>query len=277
MTAQYLLPVATYPHSSSGLIISNALAFAEHCGASLHVCAISVEIPHIPGAWSSFLLDTSEMIENAEALSRDRAATLIAAATNLGANAKIQVFTREVKVALPRLHDTASAEARFFDLAVLERIADVPDTRFIAEAVIFGSGRPAVILPSKTFAGSIEHVVIAWDGSRAAARAVGDAGPLIRKARRVSVLSLIGEKPLSEASGTRLAEVLVSSGVDAHATVSRFTSSSIGESIQHEALEQNADMLVMGGFGHSRLRDFVLGGATEAVLDKPLLPVLISH
>lgn len=277
MTAQFFLPLATYPHSSSGLVVSNALTFAEYCGASLHVCAIRVEIPHIPGAWSSLLLDTSEMIENAEALSRDRAATLIAAATNLGANAKIQLFTREVKARLPQLHDAAATEARFFDLAILERIADVPDTRIIAEAVIFGSGRPTVIFPNRTLAGPIDHLVIAWDGSRAAARAVSDAGPLIHKARRVSVLSVVGEKSLPETSGARLAEILVSGGVDARATVSRFTSSSIGESIQHEALELDADMLVMGGFGHSRLRDFVLGGATAGVLDNPLLPVLISH
>lgn len=277
MTAQFFLPLATYPHSSSGLVVSNALTFAEYCGASLHVCAIRVEIPHIPGAWSSLLLDTSEMIENAEALSRDRAATLIAAATNLGANAKIQLFTREAKARLPQLHDAAATEARFFDLAILERIADVPDTRIIAEAVIFGSGRPTVIFPNRTLAGPIDHLVIAWDGSRAAARAVSDAGPLIHKARRVSVLSVVGEKSLPETSGARLAEILVSGGVDARATVTRFTSSSIGESIQHEALELDADMLVMGGFGHSRLRDFVLGGATAGVLDNPLLPVLISH
>ncbi|WP_087006323.1 universal stress protein [Rhizobium sullae] len=277
MTAQYFLPLATYPDSSSGLIVSNAVTFAESCGANLHVCTIRIEIPHIPNAWSSLLLDTPKMIEQAEMLSRDRAATLIAAATNLGANAKIGLSTREVKTILPLMHEMAATEARFFDLTILECVAEVPDTRSVAEAVIFGSGRPAVIFPNKTFAGPIDHLVIAWDGSRAAARAVSDAGLFIRKARRVSVLTLTGEKPLQETSGARLAEILVSSGVNAGATVARFTSSSIGASIQQAALNLGADMLVMGGFGHSRLRDFVLGGATDGVLEEPLLPVLMSH
>ena len=73
MKAQYFLPLATYPYSSSELIISNAVAFAGYCGANLHVCALRVVIPHIPKEWSSLLLDTP-MIEQAEALSANRAA-----------------------------------------------------------------------------------------------------------------------------------------------------------------------------------------------------------
>lgn len=144
-TAQYFLPLATYPDSSSGLIISNAVAFAGHYGAHLHACALTVAIPHIPNAWSSLLLDTPKMIEHAETLSRDRAATLVSAATNLAASAEVELSCRTVKTTLPLLHDTAATEARFFDLAILECIADVPDTRIVAEAVIFGSGRPAII------------------------------------------------------------------------------------------------------------------------------------
>ncbi|MGO7065594.1 universal stress protein, partial [Rhizobium johnstonii] len=208
---------------------------------------------------------------------RDRAATLVSAATNLAASAEVELSCRTVKTTLPLLHDTAATEARFFDLAILECIADVPDTRIVAEAVIFGSGRPAIIFPNKTLVGLIDHLVIAWDGSRAAARAVNDAKPFIHKAKRVSVLSLTGEKPLPEPSGAHLAEILVSSGINASATVARFASSSIGQSIQQTALELGADMLIMGGFGHSRLRDFVLGGATDGVLENPMLPVLMSH
>ncbi|UIL29851.1 hypothetical protein LZK75_12115 [Rhizobium leguminosarum] len=137
MTAQYFLPLATYPDSSSGLIISNAVAFAGYYGANLHACALRVGIPHIPNAWSSLLLDTPQMIEHAETLSRDRAATLVAAATNLAANAMVELSCRTVKTTLPLLHETVATEARFFDLAILECIADVPDTRIVAEAVIF--------------------------------------------------------------------------------------------------------------------------------------------
>lgn len=277
MTPQYFLPLATYPDPSSGLIISNAIAFTEFCGANLHVCAQQIEIPHIPDAWSSLLLDTPKMIEQAESLSRDRAATLIAAAENLSAGTKIKVFTRTLKTALPSLHETVTTQARFFDLATLECIASIPDTRIVAEAVIFGSGRPAVIFPNRTVAGKIDHLVIAWDGSRAAARAVSDANQLIRMARTVSVLSVTGEKSLPADSGTHLAEILRSSGISAKATIAKGSASSIGQSLQQAALELGGDFLIMGAFGHSRLRDFVLGGATGGVLDEPALPVLMSH
>jgi nucleotide-binding universal stress UspA family protein len=277
MTPQYFLPLATYPDPSSGLIISNAIAFAEFCGANLNVCAQSVQIPHISHAWSSLLLDTPKMIERAEILSHDRAATLIATAENLGAGAKIKLSTRTLKIALPLMHETVATQARFFDLAVLECIASVPDTRIVAEAVIFGSGRPAVIFPHKTVKSKVDHLVIAWDESRAAARGVSDASLLIRKAKTVSVLSVTGEKSLSADSGSRLAEILRSSGVSAMATVVQAGASSIGQSIQQAALELGGDFLVMGAFGHSRLRDFVLGGATGGVLEGPLLPVLMSH
>ncbi len=277
MTPQYFLPLATYPDPSSGLIISNAIAFAEFCGASLNVCAQSVQIPHISHAWSSLLLDAPKMIERAESLSRDQAATLIAAAENLGASAKIKFSARTLKSALPLLHETVATQARFFDLAILESIASVPDTRIVAEAVIFDSGRPAIIFPNRTVVGKIDHLVIAWDESRAAARGVSDANRLIRKAKTVSVLSVIGEKSLSTDSGSRLAEILRSSGISARATVVQASSSSIGQSLQQAALELGGDFLVMGAFGHSRLRDFVLGGATGSVLEGPLLPVLMSH
>ncbi len=277
MTAQYFLPLATYPDSSSELIISNAVAFAEFFGADLQVYALSVAIPHITNEWSWILLDTPKMIEQAEVLSRSRASALVAVATTLGADAKIDIFSRTAKATLPQLHEAAASEARFFDLTILECLAEIPDTRIIAETVIFGSGRPIIVFPNKIFAGPIKHLVIAWDGSRAAARAVSDANALILRAQRVTVLSLTGEKPLPKSTGAHLAEILVSSGVNATATTARIGSLSIGLSIQRAALGLGADILVMGAFGHSRLRDFILGGATDSVLEQPILPVLMSH
>ncbi len=103
------------------------------------------------------------MIEHAETSSRDLAATLIATAANLAANAKTELSCRTVKTTLPLLHDRVASEARFFDLTMLECIAGVPDTRIIAEAIIFNSRRPAIIFPNKSFAGPIDHLVIALD------------------------------------------------------------------------------------------------------------------
>jgi len=277
MTPQHFLPLATYPDFSSELIISNAITFAEFCGASLHVCAQTVQIPHIPKTWAPLLLDTQNLIERAEFLSHDRAARLVAEAKQQSNLAKVKLSAMTLETALPLLHKTIATQARFFDLAVVECTAAAPDTRFIAEAIIFESGRPVVIFPNSSVVARVNHLVIAWDGSRAAARGLNDAGPLLRKAQTVSVLSVSGEKSLPSDCALHLANILVSRGVNAEAIVVQGSASSIGHSIQQAALNLGGDFLVMGAFGHSRLRDFVLGGATAGVLDEPILPILMSH
>jgi nucleotide-binding universal stress UspA family protein len=188
-------------------------------------------------------------------------------------------LTTDVSTAsLPLLGETAAAEARYFDLAIVGWEAGNPTSRATAEAVVFGSGRPALLLPSTAVIRSIDHVAIAWDGSRVAARAVADAMPFIQRASRTSVLTVVDEKPLEKTDiGQRLADSLTRRGVAAHAISVTAEDSPIGVSLQEDAKEQGADLLVMGGYGHSVIRDFVLGGATEDVLDDLRLPVLFSH
>ena len=116
------------------------------------------------------------------------------------------------------------------------------------------------------------------DGSRVAARAVSDAGDFLQRAQTVTIASVTDEKVLpDEDPGSRLAEYL--SRHDIEATVARVQSRGrpIAETLQEHAQEIGAGLLVMGGFGHSRMRDFVLGGATGGILKDLRLPVLLSH
>ena len=147
-----------------------------------------------------------------------------------------------------------------------------------AEAVIFDSGRPAILLPELAPVTSIDHIAIAWDGSRVAARAVADARLLLERAERISVITVLDEKPLEDQhAGERLCETLKRQGMQATAVPIHAEDCPIAETLQQIAIERGCKLLIMGGYGHSRMRDFVLGGATNGVLGDLLMPVLLSH
>jgi nucleotide-binding universal stress UspA family protein len=174
--------------------------------------------------------------------------------------------------------DRAAIEARYFDLVLVPWSAESLGAQNMAQAIVFGSGRPTILVPPAARPGTLEHIAVAWDASRVAARALGDALPLLAKGGRVSVLTVQGDKPLT---GTHLANALASSlekrGVSAKPIEVTLGQKTIAEALQDTALSEDAQLLAMGGFGHSRIRDFILGGATNGVLAQLKLPTLISH
>ena len=143
--------------------------------------------------------------------------------------------------------------------------------------MVFGSGRPVVLMPETFDTGAFDHVAIAWDGSRVAARAAADAHPFLARAGKVSVLTVADEKKLTVEDGEWLADALRRSGVDATAVVLHGMGAAVAATLQEGARRRGCGLLVMGGYGHSRVRDFVIGGATEGVLKTLTLPVMLSH
>jgi nucleotide-binding universal stress UspA family protein len=124
----------------------------------------------------------------------------------------------------------------------------------------------------------VRDVAVAWDGSRVAARALADVLALLRHDARITVLTVTGEKALDdETAGERLAACLQERGLEARARSVPLQDRPTGLALQEAAIEMEAGLLAMGGFGHSRLRDFVLGGATQGVFSDLRLPVLMSH
>jgi len=120
--------------------------------------------------------------------------------------------------------------------------------------------------------------VVAWDFSRSAARAVADAIPILEKAKTVRIVTVTNEKVIdTRHSSEELAKNLSRHGIDVIVDRVEAAGRSIGESLTREIASCNADVLVMGAYGHSRFREFVLGGATQSMLSKPLLPILFSH
>jgi nucleotide-binding universal stress UspA family protein len=121
-------------------------------------------------------------------------------------------------------------------------------------------------------------VMIAWDGSRVAARAVNDARIILERAAKVTVAVIIDEKALPDQSlGARLARYIAAHGLHVDHAEIQGGGRPIADVLQDEAARIGAGVLVMGGFGHSRMREFVLGGATRGILENLRMPVLMSH
>lgn len=274
MKRHIFLPLLTYPDATSETMIANAVALAHHMQATLTVCAVEITIPDVSNALSSLIIDTGKMARDAEALSRKRASVLTQRAVDQAKGALVDVRTREIRVEGPFVVEALAEASRAYDLVVLESAGL---SRPVVEAVLFGSGRPLMLFPPAPFGGRMDHVAIAWDGSRAAARAAHDAAAFLERASRVCLISVIDEKPIKYETGEYLIENLMKSGIMAEAVQVQARGELVGEVLQSKAFETRADLLVMGGFGHSRLREFVLGGATQAVLTSITLPVLLSH
>ncbi len=174
--------------------------------------------------------------------------------------------------------------ARYSDLVIVgqtDRSDEVTRTEDdFVERVLVATGRPTLIVPhSGRFASCGTNVMIAWDASRTAARAVSDALPLLTRARNVEVV-VVNAKELQGAHGAEpgadVALWLSRHGVKVtvHQDVSKID---IGNTLLSRAADRSADLLVMGGYGHSKFRELIMGGATRSILTQMTLPVLMSH
>ena len=276
LLASLFLP--TYPDPPGPKIASNAVAVAKQLGARLDATVINVDIPDVSNALSSFLLDLPAKIREVEAASRNRGNALLEKVAAEAARSSVTSIGRELKAQPALIGQAAAGEGRYFDLCMVGWARDTESIRMTAEEVVFSSGRPTLILPGDEDVGTLDHVVIAWDGSRVAARAVADAKPFLERASAISIVSVTDEKVLpGKDIAERLARGFVARGLRARAESIQAGDSEIGVALQDHALKVGGNLLVMGGWGHSRLRDFVLGGATEGILSDLRLPVLMSH
>jgi nucleotide-binding universal stress UspA family protein len=140
------------------------------------------------------------------------------------------------------------------------------------------AGRPVLMVPyAGRFPDTGKRVLIAWNAGREAARAVTDAMPLLSKAQSVEVVAFGEGGDHGEVPGADLALFLARHGVKATAARQHAPGVDIGNQILSRAADVNADLIVMGAYGHSRLRELALGGATRSVLDAMTVPVLMAH
>lgn len=271
------MPLNSYPDAIPTEAVQAAAGLAGALGFDLHVTTFAVDVPPLNAPLGNLVLNVPEMARLAEerSLAECRRLAGIVRQAQAGARAA-EIEERSVRPGTAP--DAAAEQARHFDLGLLPWSGEITGPQDMAPAMIFGSGRPVIAVPATARAGRIDHLAVAWDGSRVAARALGDALELVPQGCRVTVLTIEGEKPLNRRGmATALAASLERRGFAAQAHEASLGYRGIAEALQDEALQVGASLLAMGGFGHSRLRDFILGGATEGVFLDLRLPVLISH
>jgi nucleotide-binding universal stress UspA family protein len=199
--------------------------------------------------------------------------------------ASLRGLSAEWRVAEVGAESDPALHARYVDLTILGQVdpngGDAELLRPRPEHVTFASGRPILVVPyAGHFATVGRRVLIGWNATREATRAVNDAMPLLIEADVVTVLTIDareGPDGHGELPGADIALHLARHGVKA--TVERTVSADIsaGDVLLSRAADLGADLLVIGAYGHSRVRELLLGGATRSILQSMTLPVLMSH
>lgn len=274
-----LLSLASYPDDTPPAALDLAIDFAASIGAKLSAIACELKIL-VPGSLiAPAFLNVAGMADAEARKGREQAERMLVAFKK-GAE-KNGVFEECIfERCLASDHSGLMVEyARLRDMTMVPAEANEFADQPSAEALIFESGRPVLMLPRKprrSFA--LNTVTVAWDFSRPAARAIGDALPLLIKAKRVHVVTVTNEKRIdTKRSGPELAKHLARHGVEVVLDSVNAAGRPIGEVLESATRAHDSDLLVMGAYGHSRLREFVLGGATRSMIAKPPLPVLLSH
>jgi len=219
-----------------------------------------------------------------DALRRDNEAAAKAALDRFAATAAragVSAEPRILSANSDNAGDQFSRIARRFDLAIVGQTEPKPSAveDKIAESALFDSGRPVIFVPYIQKAPlKLDRVMVCWDGSRPAARAIADAMPLLERAGQVEVAIVANERgKQDEIAGADIGQHLARHGLNVE--VHRITRGDIdvADALLSHAADVGTDFIVMGGYGHSRLREFVLGGVTRSILRSMGVPVLMSH
>jgi nucleotide-binding universal stress UspA family protein len=273
----FFLPLVTYPDPSAAAPLARALDLAATLGGSVTALVHEVDIPPVVDPLSGLLIDVAGLIAAAEAQSRKAATELSRSVEHQARRLALPLTTTHVRSGPESTADTLALAARTHDFSLL--LPETPDGfhASVTEAVLFGSGGPAFLFPANDAAVHLKGVAVAWDGSRAAARAVRDAIAVLKRARRVIVLTAGADKPQGPESLTALRQMLAGHGIACESRDVAIGEESAGDALQRAALDEDAGLLVMGAYGHSRFREFVLGGATRSALERQRLTILMSH
>jgi nucleotide-binding universal stress UspA family protein len=171
--------------------------------------------------------------------------------------------------------------ARRFDLSVVgqmdpARIA--PDNLFV-ESALFESGRPTIVVPYIQKHGlRLDRVLVCWDGSRSAARATADAMPFLQRGKAIEIITVSrGRSNEGEIPGADIGQHLARHGLKVEVKRLVAEDADVANTILSYAADCASDFIVMGAYGHSRLREFILGGATRGILESMTVPAFMSH
>lgn len=281
MAYKSILTIATNA-AQIPLAISGAARMAEANDGHLDVLALGVDRTQIGYSYvgsGAVMMQVSLERAEAEARQLEKAALAAIKAEELDLRASTEAAVAQ----LGALADLVAQRARFADLVVLARPYggdQGPEAEAVIEAAMFQGQAPVLVLPDKGLANATpKTVVIAWNQSREALNAVRRALPLLKSADLVdiTVVDPPSHGPERSDPGGMLCQMLVRHGIKAEVSVLAKTLPRVSDVLARHVRDRNADMMVMGAYGHSRFREAILGGATRNMMEQAEVPVLMAH
>jgi nucleotide-binding universal stress UspA family protein len=280
MIRDILLPLTSFPAPTEKRAIENAVGLAESLGAQIAAIAFEMDIQSPIGLYAD-PIGVSGILAADRKKSAANARDLLSAFDTIALERGVARDHSLVHCAPLEIPKRLVGEARLRDIAMLPlREADEAE-HDIAELLVFESGRPVLVYPGDPkleLAGSLKNVAVAWDLSRPATRAIADALPILQQASQVRVFSVVDDKPIDKSQASaKLTKHLARHGVEVVVEEVQSERRQIGAVFEAYVREHKSDLLVMGAYGHSRTREFILGGATKSILSRPPTWVLLSH
>jgi nucleotide-binding universal stress UspA family protein len=253
-----------------------AISLAVETGAHLtaQVAAIRLVLPSASSSHTIAGLVAAENHRLAD-MAREQSAAVRADAEAAG----VACATGAPHAPYAQLMTEIARQSRVHDITVVDAGDErLGPSRSLAEAALFEGGRPVLVIPPGCETFRCRHAIIAWDGSAMASRAVASALPFLRAAQDVEVVSIAGEKDLSTAvPGADLAAHLSHHGVNVTLKDLNAKGRNVADMLREQASMLDADLIVLGAYKHSRLRQWILGGVTESLLGESITPLLMSH
>jgi nucleotide-binding universal stress UspA family protein len=277
-----LLTLPTYPDRMPQTRMRQVLQFTKRI--SPNISGIAVTENFIGTTFSAFgdiVLDLPAIAAEQTKRSYENAQLTAAAFEKLAAEENVSSTMISESCNSAEVSSLLLRHARMHDLTVVPLMPPDQFCQCDPETLLFESGRPVVVLPlefNSAKSDGIGTAAVAWDFSGPAARAISDALPLLGTAASVRVVTIDNEKPIEPgASQEDLRRFLARRGVTAMLDRDDAGGKKIDAALNDYVKQHGVDLLVMGGYGHSRVREFVLGGATAGMLSNPPVPVFVSH
>jgi nucleotide-binding universal stress UspA family protein len=276
-----LFQLDSYPEPTPMAVIERGVWWARRLQATLTVLAVDIEIPVHSNKVADYLIGLTDLARAEEAKSHRQGQDVLAQAAACALRAEVEFLAQTHRAHLYDVGAHVARMARTRDLCIVPLGGRFDEQQSVVRTVVFGSGRPTLVLGETAVearTSACARVVVAWDGGASAARALADSLPVLAKADAVTVLTISGDKPgVGDQTGLDVVRHLRGHGITAQAKTLGSDHSPAGVVIERYVRQVDADLLVMGAYGHARLRDFVLGGATEHLLHTPPTALWMAH
>lgn len=274
-----LLPLVGEPGEAARAAVYKCVALCGDFGARVTAFAVEEDIIVRPKVLISSDLDNASATEAVRSVTDAQGFLKIfdGAATSFGVRSEKELH----RLASSEIVETIVSAARLRDLSLVPVRSHHSFSERLVEGLLFNSGRPIILCPEE-FAAELplllDEVLIAWDGSAPAARAVGDALPILKAAEKVRIVTATDNAtPEEMGSGTALTAHLAEHGINATFETVGIDGSSVGKVLEAHVRANRVDLLVMGAYHHSRLNEIVWGGTTKTVIGRPPCWVMMSR